>query len=185
MRQFNENRNSGYHPMTCSALIAIGANLPGPNGQQPIDTCRQAAIRLDGLPNTRLIGLSRWYATEPVPPSGQPPYINAVALVAFSGMTAESLLTHMQAIEAEFGRQRSVPNAARTLDLDLIAVWGTDGHIVSDHPEMILPHPRAHLRAFVLVPIADVAPDWRHPLLHRTARQLKDDLPPQDIRPIS
>lgn len=171
--------------MTSMALIAIGANLPGPNDQEPINTCRQAAIHLDGLPNARLIGLSRWFATAPIPPSGQPPYINAVAMTIFSAIAPESLLANLQAIEAKFGRQRSVANAARTLDLDLIAVWGSDGPIIRDHPKMILPHPRAHLRAFVLVPITDVMPNWRHPLLHQTARQLLDALPPQDIQPIS
>jgi 2-amino-4-hydroxy-6-hydroxymethyldihydropteridine diphosphokinase len=209
--------------MTCSALIAIGANLSGPDDQEPIDTCRQAAIHLDGLPAARLIGLSRWYATAPIPPSGQPPYINAVALLRFSALrqrrqisaparrqscrskqklrtcsikradsfnleqvlSAESLLANLQTIETKFGRQRSVANAARTLDLDLISVWDTNGPVLSDHPKMILPHPRAHQRAFVLVPIIDVMPHWRHPRLNQTAQQLLDALEPQDIQPIS
>jgi 2-amino-4-hydroxy-6-hydroxymethyldihydropteridine diphosphokinase len=185
MRQFNENRNGEHGRMTGGALIAIGANLPGPDDQEPIDTCRQAAIQLNGLPNARLIGLSRWFATAPIPPSGQPPYINAVTMVTFSAATPESLLANLQAIEAKWGRQRSVANAARSLDLDLIAVWGPGGPIISDHPKMILPHPRAHLRAFVLAPITDVMPNWRHPLLHQTAQQLLDALTPQDIQPIS
>lgn len=171
--------------MTCKALIAIGANLPGPGGRDALDTCRQAAVHLDSLPNARLIALSRWYATAPIPPSGQPPYINAVALLTFPTIDPESLLTRLQAIEERFGRRRSVPNAARTLDLDLIAVWTLEGPIISDHPKMILPHPRAHLRAFVLAPIADIMPTWRHPLLHQTASRLLDALPPQDIQPIS
>jgi 2-amino-4-hydroxy-6-hydroxymethyldihydropteridine diphosphokinase len=171
--------------MTSMALIAIGANLPGPNDREPIDTCRQAAIHLDGLQGVRLIGLSRWFATAAIPPSGQPPYINAVALLTFSMPAPESLLTNLQAIEAKFGRQRSRVNAARTLDLDMISAWAPTGPIISDHPKMILPHPRAHLRAFVLAPITDVMPNWRHPLLDQTAQQLLDVLDPQDIQPIS
>ena len=159
--------------MTSRALIAIGANLPGPGGLDPIETCRQAATRLNDLPldlpGTCLIGLSRWFATAPVPPSGQPPYINAVALIRFPTSDPATLLVSLQTIETAFGRHRGVANAARTLDLDLIAVWGPDGPVISDHPNVTLPHPRAHLRAFVLAPINDVAPDWRHPLLNRTA----------------
>ncbi len=171
--------------MTSTALIAIGANLPGSDQREPIDTCRHAAICLDGLPAARLIGLSRWFATAPVPPSGQPPYINAVALLTFPTIPPDSLLANLQAIETKFGRQRGVINAARTLDLDLIGMWGPNGPIISDHPNVILPHPRAHLRAFVLAPIAEVMPNWRHPLLNQTAQQLLDALDPQDIRPIS
>jgi 2-amino-4-hydroxy-6-hydroxymethyldihydropteridine diphosphokinase len=81
-------------------------------------------------------------------------------------------------IEAECGRERSMPNAARTLDLDIIGI----GDVVRDAPDPILPHPRAHLRAFVLAPLADVAPDWVHPVLGQTAAALLAALPPQEIR---
>ena len=86
----------------------------------------------------------------------------------------------LMAVETACGRERSVPNAARTLDLDIIAI----GDLVRDEPDPILPHPRAHLRAFVLAPLADVAPDWMHPVLGRTAAALLADLPPQDIQPL-
>jgi 2-amino-4-hydroxy-6-hydroxymethyldihydropteridine diphosphokinase len=84
------------------------------------------------------------------------------------------------AVEEACGRQRTVPNAARTLDLDIIAI----GNLVRAEPDPVLPHPRAHLRAFVLAPLADVAPDWVHPILGRTALELLAALPPQDIRPL-
>lgn len=136
---------------------------------------------LDLLPGLRLNGLSRWYLTAPVPPSGQPDYVNAVAsLLVEPGHTIDpaELLSQLMGIEERCGRERSVPNAARTLDLDIIAV----ADLVRSTPDPILPHPRAHLRAFVLAPLADVAPNWVHPVLGRTAGQLLTDLSDQDIR---
>jgi 2-amino-4-hydroxy-6-hydroxymethyldihydropteridine diphosphokinase len=87
----------------------------------------------------------------------------------------------LMGVETVYGRERSVPNAARTLDLDIIAI----GNLVRNEPDPILPHPRAHLRAFVLEPLVDVAPAWMHPVLGRTAAALLADLPPQDIRPLT
>jgi len=152
-------------------LVAIGANLPDRNGTHPLDTCRAAARALAELPATRLVSVSRWYETAPVPPSGQPNYINGVArLIRRPGASIDpaALLADLQAIEARFGRQRGEPNAARALDLDLIDMEG----LVRNESDPILPHPRAHLRAFVLLPLLDVAPDWVHPGNGRTARAL-------------
>src|SRR6185312_6514542 len=140
-------------------LIAIGANLTGPDGASPLQTCRAAVRALAELPGSRLEAVSRWYETEPVPPSGQPNYVNGVARLArLTGavLSPESLLHALQGIETRFGRTRAERDAARTLDLDLIDMDG----LVRDAPDPILPHPRAHLRAFVLLPLLDVAPDW-------------------------
>ncbi len=90
------------------------------------------------------------------------------------------LLRQLHLIEAEAGRLRSVPNAARTLDLDLIDANGA----ILQQADLILPHPRAHLRAFVLQPVRDVAPEWRHPILGQTAAELLAALPPQQISPL-
>lgn len=138
---------------------------------------------MDLLPNAHVRSLSRWYLTSPIPPSGQPDYVNAVVALQVDPSYADDpavLLRHTMAIEAACGRKRSVPNAARTLDLDIIAI----GDLVRGSPDPILPHPRAHERAFVLMPLLDVAPDWVHPVLHRSARALLADLPPQGIRPM-
>jgi 2-amino-4-hydroxy-6-hydroxymethyldihydropteridine diphosphokinase len=89
-----------------------------------------------------------------------------------------ALLARLQAIEARCGRQRGLPNAARTLDLDIVAI----GALVRDSPDPVLPHPRAHQRGFVLRPLADVAPDWVHPALHRNVSDLLAELPPDGIR---
>lgn len=165
-------------------LIGIGSNLPGAGGASPLETCQRAAMRLDALPDLRLSALSRWYSTDPVPASSQPAYVNAVAaLRVVPGATEPDpavLLVWLQAIEADAGRLRSVPNAARTLDLDIIAM-GDGGQMVRAAPDPVLPHPRAHLRAFVLVPLLDVAPSWVHPVLRRPVGGLLAALPPQDV----
>ncbi len=138
---------------------------------------------LASLPGMRLRGLSRWFLSAAVPPSGQPPYVNGVAsLLVDPGVMLDPvrLLGSLMAVETACGRVRSVPNAARTLDLDIIAI----GDLVRDEKDPILPHPRAHLRAFVLAPLADVAPAWLHPVLGQTAAALLADLPPQDIQPL-
>jgi 2-amino-4-hydroxy-6-hydroxymethyldihydropteridine diphosphokinase len=138
---------------------------------------------LDAFPGLRLFGLSRWFVSAPIPPSGQPPYVNAVASLAVDpGATIDpaDLLARLMAVEEACGRSRGVANAARTLDLDIIAI----GSLVRADPDPILPHPRAHLRAFVLAPLADVAPCWVHPVLGRTTVALLADLPAQDIRPL-
>lgn len=158
-------------------LVALGANLPAADGGAPLDTCRAAASALDGLLGLRSHAVSRWYESAPVPPSGQPPYVNGVARLDGEADPA-ALLAALHAIEVRAGRRRGAPDAARTLDLDLIAV----GDLVRAAPDPVLPHPRAHLRAFVLAPLRDVAPGWRHPVLGRTAEDLLAGLRGQSIR---
>jgi len=160
-------------------LVAIGANLLGPRGEHPVVACRAAAEALRGLPGLRWAGLSRWYETAPVPLSGQPNYINGVARLE-GPADPDWLLARLHRIERMAGRVRGARNAARTLDLDLI---DADGAIRSA-PGPVLPHPSAHERAFVLVPLRDVAPDWSHPLLGRTVADLIAALPPQGIAPL-
>lgn len=162
-------------------LIAIGANLHGPDGAPPLWTCRAAVWGLAALPGLRLEAASRWYETRPVPLSDQPNYINGMARLRSihgAAIRPDSLLASLQAIEARFGRRRAALNVARTLDLDLIDMDG----LVRDAPDPILPHPRAHSRAFVLLPLLDVAPDWIHPANGRTARMLLDAVDRSGVR---
>ncbi len=165
-------------------LIGIGANLHAPDGASPLLACQRAATELDALPGLQLRALSRWYLTEPVPPSGQPPYVNGVAVLeVMPGMKKPApaeLLAMLQGIEARAGRVRAEPNGPRTLDLDIIAM----GQTVRAAPDPVLPHPRAHLRAFVLVPLLDVAPGWVHPTLGRAASELLRELPQQTVQAI-
>ncbi|KAA2214964.1 2-amino-4-hydroxy-6-hydroxymethyldihydropteridine diphosphokinase [Teichococcus oryzae] len=159
-------------------LIALGANLPGPDGAAPLATCRAAAAALNNIAGLRLGALSGWWLTEPDPPgSGAPWYVNGVARC--EGMAEPAaLLAALQHIEQAAGRQRPYPNAPRTLDLDIIAM----GAAVRDSPDPVLPHPRAHLRRFVLEPLAEVAPGWVHPRLGETVEALLACLPPADMQ---
>jgi dihydropteroate synthase len=137
-------------------LIALGANLPSLEGG-PAETLRRAVARLAARGLT-IVARSRLYLTEPVPRSRQPWYANQ-AIAVDTRLSPHDLLGALQAVELEFGRERSERNAARTLDLDLIAY----DDIRLDTPDLILPHPRMQERAFVLAPLADIAPAWRHP----------------------
>jgi len=160
-------------------LIALGANVPAPDGATPLVTCRAAAEALRALPGLRLHALSRWYRTAPVlragAPGGQPPYVNGVARLE-GWMEPAVLLARLQRLEARAGRVRSQVDAPRPLDLDIIAMNG----LVRDAPDPVLPHPRAHERAFVLRPLLDVAPEWVHPRLHQSVAALLAALPKSD-----
>ena len=162
-------------------LVAIGANLAGPWGERPVEACRRAVLELGRLPGLRVTAASRWYRSAPWPSSNQPDYVNGV--VRLSRMPGEGvphpdaidpaeLLRRLHAIEQAGGRVRGVRDAARTLDLDIIDIDGQ----VRDAPDPVLPHPRARQRAFVLLPLREVAPDWIEPRIRRPVAALLADL---------
>lgn len=139
-----------------TAYVALGANLG-----DPVATVRAAIDALRGIAGTRLAAASSLYRTAPVGLHHQPDFINAVAAleVDAAALPAPSLLEQLFAIEADFGRVRSVRNAPRTLDLDLL-LFGTERR---SEPGLTLPHPRMTERAFVLAPLAEIAPDLNIP----------------------
>lgn len=133
-----------------------------------------------GLSGLRLEALSRWWQSAPIPPlPGAPWFVNGVARLE-GDRPAREVLDALHAIEDRFARARPYPNAPRTLDLDLLDAGGA----LSDDPRLLLPHPRMHLRGFVLRPLAEVAPGWLHPRLGVTVEALAAGLPPQEVEPL-
>ena len=173
------SREIGTSSHPAAIIIAIGGNLSDDSGRSPLATCRAATVALGGLAQCRLHAISRWYRSPAWPPSDQPDYINGAALL-IGRIAPARLLADLHAIEAHAGRRRGVANAARTLDLDIIAIGG----LVRPAPDPVLPHPQAHLRRFVLQPIADIMPDWRHPASGETVRALLAGLPGDALVPL-
>lgn len=131
------------------AFVGLGANL-----EDPLQQVRQAISELDAIERTRVLVASSLYRSAPVGYADQPDFINAVAKVQ-TRLSPHELLDALHAIENRHGRQRSVRNAPRTLDLDLL-LYGT---LVVNEDALKLPHPRMHERAFVLLPLAEIAPE--------------------------
>jgi 2-amino-4-hydroxy-6-hydroxymethyldihydropteridine diphosphokinase len=147
-------------------LIGIGGNLTSAQFGPPRQALAAAlaALETEGI---HIIARSAWYRTEPIPPSDQPWFTNGVGSLA-TALPAPDLLAVMQGVETRFGRARGERNAARVLDLDILDYWSE----VIETDSLVLPHPRLHERQFVLAPLAEIAPVWRHPLLGLTAAQL-------------
>lgn len=161
-------------------FIGLGANLPSRVGA-PRDTLAAALADLERA-GVRVLGRSAWVETAPVPVSDQPWFVNAVAAVD-TRLPPTDLLALLHRIEADYGRERTVVNGARTLDLDLLSYHD----MVNGGPEApLLPHPRLAERAFVLRPLAELAPDWRHPATGRAIGDLLAGLDPaQETRPLT
>ena len=174
-------------------LVALGANVSITG--RSLERTLSSAIKAIAEHGFVIRAVSRFYRTPCFPSGAGPDYINA-ALALQSGWSAAETLVHLHRIEADFGRERVQRWGQRTLDLDLIAMgdvvlpdvqtqtdWREiplEQQMVSAPDQLILPHPRLQDRAFVLVPLADIAPDWCHPLIGKTVREMLNDLPEAD-----
>jgi 2-amino-4-hydroxy-6-hydroxymethyldihydropteridine diphosphokinase len=153
-------------------LIGLGSNLNGPWGP-PSSILRRAIGCLDAM-GCRLIGASAFVRTSPYGKTDQPDFLNAVARIA-TRKTPEALLDYLQSIEKRAGRRHAERWGPRVLDLDILDFNG----IVRQTPPPVLPHPGIPYRPFVLRPIMEIAPRWRHPILGTTAAQMLQPLQAQ------
>ncbi|WP_116131275.1 2-amino-4-hydroxy-6-hydroxymethyldihydropteridine diphosphokinase [Tropicimonas sp. IMCC34043] len=185
------------HNCDTKCILGIGSNLAGDfGGLTPIVVAACDEIHAE---IGQIVSASRLFSTPSFPPGTGPDYVNA-ALILSTSLPAEDLLGRLHKIEQRFARVRNRRWSARTLDLDLLdfggiiqpdlAVW-TYWHDLAPEEQarlapdrLILPHPRIQDRAFVLVPLADIAPDWVHPILGRSVMQMLQDLPADDISAI-
>ena len=182
-------------------LVALGGNLASHAGS-PAHTLR-AALNCLNERGALIRATSPLYHTPAFPAGAGPDYVNAAASIS-ADWTPEQALFHLHAVEAEFGRERVQRWGQRTLDLDLIAYddcvlpdlqthqhWRdlpSEEQIGATPDQLILPHPRLQDRAFVLVPLADVAPDWVHPVTGQSVREMLESTPVQDrndVRPVA
>ena len=161
-----------------AVVVALGANL---KGEYPsVQALLEAALEAFGPEGLTVLRRSSWWRSAAWPTPTQPAYLNGVALVE-TALDAARTLAALRRIEAAFGRMRTIANAPRTLDLDLVAY----GRRVSTDPELELPHPRAADRLFVMGPLAEIAPEWRHPVSGLTAKALAETATVgPDARPI-
>jgi 2-amino-4-hydroxy-6-hydroxymethyldihydropteridine diphosphokinase len=156
------------------AFIALGSNLGNPT-----DLVRRAIEQLQLLSDQPLLKSSLWQSTPVDCPPGSPPFVNAVVgLAPRTAETPATLLRQLQKLEKKFGRRpKKILNEPRPLDLDLIAF----GSQTMNSPNLILPHPRAHLRRFVLQPLSEIAPDFVFPGQTKTVRQLSRGLKSREV----
>lgn len=150
-------------PQESWAVVALGGNQPFGSLDGP--ALLQKALAAIGAP---VLGCSHAWRTPAWPDPAQPAFTNAVAVLGAGECSPQALLQTLLEVEQRFGRERRARNAARTLDLDLLDMNG----VVLESATLSLPHPRLHARAFVLAPLAEAAPWWRHPVQGASAAQM-------------
>ena len=165
-------------------VIGMGSNLAAKGYTSSEETL--IAVVEDLRTYFTVLEIASLYKSQPYPPSDHPWYVNSACLLQTED-SPRQLLEKLMQIEASWGRIRTVPNAPRTLDLDILAVL-EDPEVIREETEinpLYIPHPRLHLRSFVLFPMQDIVSDWKHPILNKSIRhmcsELKEEIPAQRI----
>ena len=156
-------------------IIGIGGNINSKDGSHPVEVCNNAIKSLKDY-SIQVEKQSKWYITEPIPKSDQPNFFNCVA-IASTKKNEYEVLQSLHEIEAKFGRKRNQINEARSIDLDLIDYSSK----ILQNEKIILPHPRAHLRKFVMGPLGEINPKWTHPILKVNVSQILKSLNKQKL----
>lgn len=151
--------------------IALGSNLG-----DSLTTLESSLTVINSIPGVNLVAVSSWYRTQPIGPP-QPDYLNGCAILNVQ-QTPEELLALLQAVELQFGRVRNEKWGARTLDLDIILYED----LIINTPNLTIPHPIMHERAFVLVPLAQIAADWQEPKTEKAIAQLAREIDTSGVK---
>ena len=157
-------------------IIAVGSNINSPEGFEPIKNCNKAINELSKF-NIKIIQKSSWYLSEPIPKSSQPKYYNLVFLCK-SNHNVNKVLKIIRIVEQKFGRIRFFRNMPRCIDLDIISFNGD----IKKSLLLTIPHPRMHLRKFVLLPLFEINSRWLHPLLKKNIKYFLEKVKCQKIK---
>ena len=156
-------------------IIGVGGNLYSKDGMHPVELCTKAINTLVNY-SINVEKKSKWYSSQPIPKSDQPNFFNCIIL-ASSNLNEYDVLKSLHEIEKKFGRKRNLVNEARTIDLDLIDYSSK----VLQNNIITIPHPRAHLRKFVMKPLSETFPKWIHPILKVNVFEILKNLDKQKI----
>ena len=156
-------------------IVGIGGNLFSKEGLHPVQVC-QEAIKLLKPMSIIVKKQSSWYCSDPIPKSDQPKFFNSI-LVASTTLNELDVLNSLHVIEKKFGRIRKNINEARIIDLDLIDYSSK----IYDSKDIVLPHPRAHLRRFVMQPLYEIEKNWIHPILKTSVAEILEQLDQQEL----
>ena len=157
-------------------IIAAGSNINSPEGFNPIENCNKAINELYKF-NIKIIKQSSWYLSEPIPKSSQPKFYNSVFLCN-SNHNPNKVLKIIDIVEQKFGRVRVFRNMSRCIDLDIISFNRT----VKNSLLLTIPHPRMHLRKFVLLPLFEIDSNWSHPILKKSIKYFLEKVKYQRIK---